>query len=127
DDLEIELVGQLAAEAQKPFIAILAHPAGAAFEGNIDEIARGIEHRERRDIVERVERRLARELPVAAEHLPLIFAAPDRLAEVARLHEAVAGGDTAFGGGHDFLAIGFVAEAAEPDQLELPRSEPELV
>src|SRR3546814_5413979 len=86
DDLKIELAGQLAAEAQKPFIAILAHPAGAALERNIDEIARGIEHRERRHIVERVERRLARHLPVAAEHLPLIFATPDRLAERSEEH-----------------------------------------
>src|SRR3546814_4222599 len=39
DDLKIELVGERAAEAQKPFIAILAHPAGAALERNIDEIA----------------------------------------------------------------------------------------
>src|SRR3546814_1751931 len=111
--LEIERAGEFAAETQQSFIALLAHPAGAALERNIDEIARRIEHRERRHIVERVERRLARQLPVAAEHLPLIFAAPDRLAEVAGLREAIAGGDAAVGGGHELLRIGFVAETQE--------------
>src|SRR3546814_10351767 len=78
-------------------------------------------------MVERVERRLARQLPVAAEHLPLIFAAPDRLAEVAGLREAIAGGDAAVGGGHDLLRIGFVAETPEPDQFQLPRPKGELI
>src|SRR3546814_14774087 len=69
-----------------------------------------------RHIVERVERRLARHLPVAAEHLPLIFATPDRLAEVARLHEAVTRRDAAVGSHHDFLVVGFMAETPKPDQ-----------
>src|SRR3546814_382517 len=116
-----------APEAQQRFIAILAHPAGALGERQLDEIARGVQRIEPRDIAQPVERRLGGPLPVAAQHLPLIFAAPDRLADVADLRKAVAGRWRAVDGReHHFLRIGLVAEAAQGDQLQLAGAEREL-
>src|SRR3546814_5019758 len=68
------------------------------------------------------------QLPVAAEHLPLIFAAPDRLADVAGLGEAVAGRRRPVRGAqHHLLRHRLVAEAAQADQLELSGTRPELI
>ena len=128
NDLHVQFVGDLAAKTQQAFVAILLHAAGTARERKLDEGPRRIERIKRRNIVERVERCLPRQLPIAAQHLPLIFAARDRLADIARLGEAIAHRRRSVRkAGDHFLRIGFMAEAPQPDQLQFSGADPELV
>src|SRR3546814_3866152 len=81
DELKGQLARQLAPKAEQRLVPILLHPARSLGIGDFGEIARrGVERIKARDIVQRVERGFRRQLPVAAQHLPLIFAAPDGLA-----------------------------------------------
>src|SRR3546814_4989976 len=115
DELKGQLARQLAPKAEHRLVPILLHPARSLGIGDFGEIVRrGVERIKARDIVQRVERGFRRQLPVAAQHLPLIFAAPDGLADVAGLGEAVAGRRRSVGGAqHHFLRHRLVAETAQ--------------
>src|SRR3546814_5998982 len=84
DELKGQLARQLAPKAEQRLVPILLHPARSLGIGDFGEIVRrGVERIKARDIVQRVERGFRRQLLVAAQHLPRIFAAPAGLAEVA--------------------------------------------
>src|SRR5690606_16488959 len=127
-ELERELAAQLAAVGQDRLVAVLGHPAGAGRERELDELARRLEAEQVGLAVVAVERRLGRELPVAAEHRPAVLAAGDALAALAGVGVAAAEGRRAVHRGHDeVLAVAGSRIALEPDQLEPARPERELV
>ena len=112
------------AEAQDRLVAVLGHAAGAAGQGDTDEIARTVEFEQAGDAVEPVERGLARQLPVGAPQAPAVFEPPDALARALGPQEAEAGRRGTVVESVDHLHGQIVAlEAFEPDQFQRARTE----
>ena len=74
-ELQRKIGRELAAVCQDAFVSVLRDAARSRGEGNTDELAGRVEVEQLGDAVIAVERRFARKLPIAAEHLPVVFRA----------------------------------------------------